>query len=341
MASVEFIYEHTSTIIQCNREDKMNEIFRKFEIKSKIDLKSVYFIYGGNIVNKELTYSQIVKFDTKVDNIVVLVYKIECQNEIVTESITKPKFIMCPICNENIRYYLNDYKINLYDCRNGHQVNNILLCDFENIQKYDMSKIICQECNIKNKKEIAYNEFYKCLQCNYYLCPLCKTNHNKRHHIINIDKNYTCSIHNEIYSKYCLDCNINLCFQCSNKHKKHNCIYFDEIMPKFDEINSQMKELRNYIDIFKQNINDITKKLNEVIDGFEVYYRINKELINNYNNMNRNYEILNNINEINYSSDIIIDTLIDINKENDIMNKLQLILGISSLWIFFSLRISY
>ena len=99
-------------------------------------------------------------------------------------------------------------------------------------------------------------------------------------------------------------------------------------MPKFDEINSQMKELRNYIDIFKQNINDITKKLNEVIDGFEVYYRINKELINNYNNMKRNYEILNNINEINYSSDIIIDTLIDINNENDIMNKLNKILNI-------------
>ena len=129
MATIEFIYEQVSTFVQCKPEDKMKDIFQKFETKSGINLKTVFFVCGGRILNGELTYSEISK---SKDNIKVLVYKAhnpDDQNERINinESITKPKYIMCPECHENIRYKLNDYKINLYECRNGHNINNILL----------------------------------------------------------------------------------------------------------------------------------------------------------------------------------------------------------------------
>ena len=267
MTSVEFIYEQVSTIVQFQPEDKMKALFQKFEGKSRIPLKTVFFVCGGDIVNSESTFSEISK---SKDNIKVLVYKAynpdnpEIQNEQtnLNESITKPKFIMCPVCNENIRYKLNNYKINLYECRNGHNIDNILLNEFEDKQKYDMSKIICQECNKNNKKKASFNEFYKCLSCNKYICPLCKTIHDKTHNIINMDKNYICSIHNEPYSKYCIDCKTNVCLACSNEHKNHNGINYDAIMPDLNEINNKMKELRENINIFEENINNIIKKLN-------------------------------------------------------------------------------
>ena len=46
---------------------------------------------------------------------------------------------------------MNEYKINLYDCKNRHRMNNILLNEFENTQYIDISKIICDECKEKNK----------------------------------------------------------------------------------------------------------------------------------------------------------------------------------------------
>ena len=128
MATIEFIYEQVSTFVQCKPEDKMKDIFQKFETKSGINLKTVFFVCGGRILNGELTYSEISK---SKDNIKVLVYQGNMDDKTkeqkdFNESITKPKFIMCPECHENIRYKLNDYKINLYECRNGHKIDNIL-----------------------------------------------------------------------------------------------------------------------------------------------------------------------------------------------------------------------
>ena len=59
------------------------------------------------------------------------------------------------------------------------------------------------------------------------LCPICKTNHNNNHNIINYnDKEYKCSIHNEIYNSYCNKCNKNICMSCENEHNEHLIIYY-------------------------------------------------------------------------------------------------------------------
>ena len=191
-----------------------------------------------------------------------------------------------------------------------------------------MNSINCQNCKKINKSETTYNEFYKCLICNIYLCPLCKTIHDKSHNIINMDKNYICSIHNESYSIYCSDCKINSCIQCFNeKHKNHKKIFFADIMPNMDEINNKMKDLKKSIDIFKQNIEEMKSKLNTLVNSFDLYYKINEEIIRNYRTKERNYEILMNINQIN-DSNIIINKLNDINNEIDVISKLQKIVNI-------------
>ena len=72
-------------------------------------------------------------------------------------------------------------------------------------QKIDESKISCHKCNI-NKSETTNNQFYKCLDCNINLCPLCNSFHNKNHIKINYEmKNNCCNIHGERYISYCKD----------------------------------------------------------------------------------------------------------------------------------------
>ena len=84
----------------------------------------------------------------------------------------KLKYIICPLCKENIKYKLQDYKIYLYECKYGHEINSILLNEFEKTQYIDISKILCGKCR-ENKSNTYKNEFYKCITCGINICPLC------------------------------------------------------------------------------------------------------------------------------------------------------------------------
>ena len=130
-------------------------------------------------------------------------------NEIIS------KDIICPECKENILINIKDFKINLYECKNKHKINNILLYNYENTQKIDISTIICNICNKNDKKDINENEFYICNTCNKNMCSLCKSIHDKNHIIINYDdKNYICKKHKEIFVKYCKTCKEDICVIC-------------------------------------------------------------------------------------------------------------------------------
>ena len=64
-----------------------------------------------------------------------------------------------------------------------------------------MSTIICQNCGKYNKASVHNNIFYKCNTCKMDLCPICSSNHDKNHNIINYDnKNYICEKHNKLYN---------------------------------------------------------------------------------------------------------------------------------------------
>ena len=240
MIQLEFIYNGENIKIFCNINDKMEDIFKKFKIKTEIKENSIYYIYDGKRIDEKLKLKDIIK-DKKINEIKILVYLIEEYEK--NNKIIESKYIICPECKENIRIKIENYKIKLYECKNRHEFNNILLEEYENIQKIDISKIKCDKCE-NNKSNTYNNEFYRCIECKINLCPLCKLNHNKEHNIINYEKkNYICEIHNNIYIKYCKDCKMNICTICSNKHKLHNTIYYDNIIPDIEEMKKKSKRI--------------------------------------------------------------------------------------------------
>ena len=50
----------------------------------------------------------------------------ENNETIIKDNIKESKEIICPNCNENILIKFNEYKINLFNCKNNHKKNNIL-----------------------------------------------------------------------------------------------------------------------------------------------------------------------------------------------------------------------
>ena len=99
----------------------------------------------------------------------------------------KPKYVICPQCKEICLLNIKDYKIILYGCNNRHKTENILFNEYDDTQYINESKIKCIECAI-SKSETYNKQFFKCLTCNKYLCPICNSKHNKEHRIIDYDK---------------------------------------------------------------------------------------------------------------------------------------------------------
>ena len=215
MAKVEFCYKGITTTILCNEDEKMEEICKKYSMKTFININNVYFLYSGKKINLQLTYSQIINNSDRERKIMsILIYdinntQISSENSNIINSIIP----ICPKCNEKIILDLKDYKIYLSECRNKHSTN-MLINEYEKNQNVDISKIECNLC--KNTKNKTYNNtMYICINCQINLCPLCKDIHDKKHNIINYDlQNYLCLKHNKAYATYCKSCNSNICIKC-------------------------------------------------------------------------------------------------------------------------------
>ena len=115
---------------------------------------------------------------------------------------------------------------------------------------------------------------------------------------------------------YCLNCKKNLCTSCEFEHDEHEIISYGKILKKKKEIIENNDILRKNIDKLKIIIQKIINKLNNVMDVIEQYYEINKNIIKNINNKNRNYETLFNINSMNHNH--IFDDINNIINEKDI-----------------------
>ena len=68
---------------------------------------------------------------------------------------------------EICRIKFENYKIKLYDCINGHVIDNIKLTEFKNTQNVNISIIICNKYNIENKGNTPNNKFY--ISCHYFV----------------------------------------------------------------------------------------------------------------------------------------------------------------------------
>ena len=93
-----FTFDGSNLTIQCTTNDKMRVICQKFSTKINKDMNSFIFLYGGNLVNLELSFnSQASKMDRINKEMKILVYNNE------------DEIFICPKCGEKIK--LNKEKI--------------------------------------------------------------------------------------------------------------------------------------------------------------------------------------------------------------------------------------
>ena len=205
MIEITFVYEGQNYIVQSNSTEKMKDIFENFKTKAQAESNTLFYLYHGNTIDENLELERVISDDDKQTNkMKIPVFLIDDSNESSNETSQKSKHILCPQCGEKCLLKMENFKIKLYDCKNGHISNLISLDDYEIIQKVEELNIKCEICKEKNRNNTYNNEFYECIDCKKNICPLCKTNHDTAHKIINYDKkNYICQTHFEPFVKYC------------------------------------------------------------------------------------------------------------------------------------------
>ena len=330
--TISFIYEGVTIQILGSERETMRDMVQKFCTKAKIDKKELYCVYSGkklDELDESKTLGNLFK-DKKNQIINILAYSSKDTNKESTDHLIKPSQIVCPGCKDIALIKLDNYKISI-NCKRNHNIKNIFLKNFEKSQRIDESKIICNKCEQRNKNKSYNKEFFTCTNCNKNLCPLCMPAHkreNKEHTIINYDqKNYICFEHGVNFSSYCKVCKQNLCSACENQHSDHDVISLGKLFPKQNELTNKMDEFDNNFNELKSQIKYIIGILNNFIENLEVFYSINTDINDSFNNKYINYEILNNIKEINnseISEDIskIINTE-DINKKFEMIFEIQ------------------
>ena len=137
MVEIEFNYEQNKIIIQGDMNNIFEEIIQKYINKTNLDINNIYFISNGKIINKKDKIENIMSESDKRNNkIIILVYTNNINIENIKNKISKD--IICSKCKEICRYEINNYKIKLYDCKNGHIIENIKLNEYEKSQIIDI-----------------------------------------------------------------------------------------------------------------------------------------------------------------------------------------------------------
>ena len=177
---------------------------------------------------------------------------------------------------------------------------------------------------MSKNKNITYNNLFNfCFSCQLNLCPLCTSTHDKTHNIIDYElKNFICKKHFESFFSYCKECRQDICLLCEREHEDHEIISYGGIIPNIDNIKKQMKIFKEKKDEYKNYLDKIIEKLNNIKKDYDGYYIIYNNIINNYASKNRNYAILKNINDISiYINDFINIINKNINENNIVDNE--------------------
>ena len=309
---VNFEYNNNNMTIQSKRNENLEKIFQRYIVKINKNIEDIFFLHNGKRLSKELRLDEIDKINNEI-KILVFDTKITENN---TNTIIQSKDIICPICKGNCIFNMNNFKITLRDCDNKHKLEDLFLKEYIDSQKIDEKEILCYKCKV-SKSDSYHKQFYKCCNCNIFLCPLHKSKHDENHIIIDFEsKNYICNLHGERFTSYCKECNKNLCDLCEYEHdNNHHFIYHKEIKQNDEDIKNNLNELKMKIITFKTQINNLIIQLNEILDNIQLYYNISANFILNYNIKKKNYQnLMNRIYINNYNKDVI-------NKINLIINE--------------------
>jgi len=299
MFTIEFSIEKSSIIIQIDGNEPMKKAIDKFLLKTDLDESKTLFLYNAKLLNMNEKISSIAnEFDRENKKMYIVATVIE-----PSDFRKDKKAIICPKCKEICFININNYRISLNNCINKHRIEDLMISEFYYSQKIDLKNIICDNCKIKDMTSSNNKEFYKCFMCNKNLCPQCKSQHDRSHKIIDYDdKDYKCSIHIQPFKSYCKNCNQNLCPSCKDEHNKHEIIEFNDIIPDENILEKNLKELKKKIDLLKKELKNLKDKLVYIINKMDLYYKINEQIINNFDDFEenrRNYQVLYNIKELN------------------------------------------
>ena len=152
MVEIEFLYIWNSAVlIQANYTGKFKDVLQKLNLKLNLNLNSIYYLYNGNVItNFNLTINEIIKRIDKHNN-KITIQIMDSDKKEKNYIYIKPNQVICPKGQMITKMSINNYRIRIYDYLNKHEINNILLENFDQDQKINISKIICNECKIKNK----------------------------------------------------------------------------------------------------------------------------------------------------------------------------------------------
>lgn len=198
MITVEFNYKTIITNILCSEKDKMSDVCQKFLTKTEITTNNLIYLYGDQIINLTLPISSFISNLDRERKVISIIVNESSSDDQNNKHLIKSTVPICPKCYENIKLSINDYKINLFGCKNGHSFD-MLINEYEKTQNIDLNKIVCTECKAK-KLDTYENKMYICNKCKKILCPKCLSKHDKTHNVLNYDlKNATCEKHDELF----------------------------------------------------------------------------------------------------------------------------------------------
>ena len=329
------------------KEDLINKslskIIKSAFNKDKINLNDYVFFKENDIININninLSLEDILSEKEEENSQIKLISFPKIQNIENEQYLTKPSFkqdeirsIICPKCQQYIIMEINDYKIFLSKCKNGHNFNNINLQDFYSTQKYEEAQKLLKEKNIIKNEDVKLNEIKE--EDKNSIAPPTPLSSKDINENEEEDYCYStkCEKHKmQQYSSYCLNCKKNLCSECEMNHNIfrkdndiHKIVHFYEILSNNDEYLEKLKEniknFRHKIDLLKIELNKLTNIINNVINNYEIYYNIYYDLISNYEIVERNYHILKNIKNIKFTE--LFHDLDNIIKEGHIYKKFQ------------------
>ena len=301
MSQVIYSYNGNKTTIFCDVKDKLKDINKKF--LSKTNSKQAVFLYNEMFFNEDMTFNELTDGVDKSKNCInIKVDKLEYLDS------NNQNSSFCDVTNDK------DYKMIISDI-NGYLNGNIILDEFEDLEKEDISKISCYFCD-KKKRDIFQNKFFFCTNCHKNICPGCKYSHDKSHIIINYEKKYYyCNKHSMPFDKYCKNCNHNICVECQKEHQNHEFI-------SLGNISIEKEKVLNEINEFQNKINEIIKKLNDTKNNLGNYYDIIKNKINIQEiQKNESIKIINEL--INYKNSDLYKNKITISKNYLSHNELK------------------
>ena len=135
MSSIIFLYQGDKIAIQYNPKEKMGLIMQRFCSKTKTKLEDLYFFYNGKILN-ESDNEEDIPINENNEKLVLVNANTDDANS--SDVYIKSKEIVCPIWNESASISMNNYKISISGCKNGHRTENIPLNEFEEKQKINI-----------------------------------------------------------------------------------------------------------------------------------------------------------------------------------------------------------